>query len=69
VFSRTELLRHVWGYDHVVGGRTVDVHVKRVRSKLGGAPGVRIETVRGVGYRFAGESRISRSGRPVDPSR
>jgi hypothetical protein len=54
VFSRAELLRYVWGYEHVVGGRTVDVHVKRLRAKLGGAPDVCIDTVRGVGYRFAG---------------
>jgi hypothetical protein len=54
VFSRAELLRYVWGYEHVVGGRTVDVHVKRLRAKLGDDPEVRIDTVRGVGYRFAG---------------
>ena len=53
-FSRAELLRYVWGYEHVVGGRTVDVHVKRLRAKLGDDPEVRIDTVRGVGYRFAG---------------
>jgi two-component system OmpR family response regulator len=53
VFSRAELLQHVWGYERIVGGRTVDVHVKRLRAKLGGTPEVRIETVRGVGYRFA----------------
>jgi hypothetical protein len=54
VFSRAELLQYVWGYEHVVGGRTVDVHVKRLRAKLGADPDVRIDTVRGVGYRFAG---------------
>jgi DNA-binding winged helix-turn-helix (wHTH) protein len=54
VFSRAELLQYVWGYEHVVGGRTVDVHVKRLRAKLGDDPAVRIDTVRGVGYRFAG---------------
>jgi hypothetical protein len=54
VYSRAELLRYVWGYEHVVGGRTVDVHVKRLRAKLGTAPDAQIDTVRGVGYRFAG---------------
>jgi hypothetical protein len=61
VFSRGQLLQQVWGYDHVVGGRTVDVHVKRLRAKLGGTPHGRIETVRGVGYRFAGAPRIVRA--------
>jgi hypothetical protein len=54
VYSRAELLRYVWGYEHVVGGRTVDVHVKRLRAKLGTAADAQIDTVRGVGYRFAG---------------
>ena len=54
VYSRAELLRYVWGYEHVVGGRTVDVHVKRLRAKLCAAPDAQIDTVRGVGYRFAG---------------
>jgi DNA-binding winged helix-turn-helix (wHTH) protein len=65
VFSRVQLLRHVWGYDHVVGGRTVDVHVKRLRAKLGAHHGTRIETVRGVGYRFAGDARLVRPGEPL----
>jgi DNA-binding winged helix-turn-helix (wHTH) protein len=65
VFSRAQLLRHVWGYEHVVGGRTVDVHVKRLRSKLGADRGHRIETVRGVGYRSAGEARVLRPGEPL----
>jgi hypothetical protein len=62
VFSRAELLRHVWGYDVAVGGRTVDVHVKRLRAKLGDAPDARIETVRGVGYRFVGERSLIPAG-------
>lgn len=51
VFSRDQLLEEVWGYD--IGGetRTVDVHVRNLRQKLG-APGEMIETVRGVGYRM-----------------
>jgi two-component system response regulator ResD len=52
VLSREELLRKVWGYDYVGDSRTVDVHVRRLRIKLGdgAAP---IETVTGVGYRLA----------------
>lgn len=48
VFSREELLAHVWGYAAVVSTRTVDVHVAQVRAKLG--PDSPIRTVRGVGY-------------------
>jgi DNA-binding response OmpR family regulator len=51
VFSRGQLLRQVWGYDLAGGERTVDVHVRRLRVKLGGR-GPLIVTVRGVGYRF-----------------
>ncbi len=52
VFSREALLSAVWGYDYYGGGRTVDVHVRRVRAKLGQEHAERIKTVRGVGYRF-----------------
>jgi len=51
VFSRDSLLSAVWGYDYYGGARTVDVHVRRVRAKLGEHAG-RIKTVRSVGYRF-----------------
>ena len=52
-FTRPTLLREVWGYDFYGGTRTVDVHIRRLRAKLG--PGFEdlIETVRGVGYRAA----------------
>ncbi|MEX1046368.1 MAG: response regulator transcription factor [Actinomycetota bacterium] len=53
VFSREALLREVWGYDFYGGTRTVDVHVRRLRAKLGPAHEHLIETVRGVGYRAA----------------
>lgn len=53
VCSRNMLLRDVWGYDFFGGTRTVDVHVRRLRAKLGTESHV-IETVRNVGYRFAG---------------
>ncbi len=51
VLSRERLLERVWGYDHFVETRSVDVHVGRLRSKLGPAGG-QIETVVGLGYRF-----------------
>ena len=49
--TRESLLEHVWGYNNSVTTRTVDTHIKRLRSKIGEV-GTRIETVRGVGYRF-----------------
>lgn len=51
VFSREQLLSEVWGYDYFGGTRTVDVHVRRLRAKLGDAEAL-IGTVRNVGYRF-----------------
>jgi DNA-binding response OmpR family regulator len=56
VFTRDALLQKVWGYDYTGESRTVDVHVRGLREKLESDPGnpSRIETVRGVGYRFAG---------------
>lgn len=51
VFTRAELLDSIWGYDYYGGMRTVDVHIRRLRSKLG-AIGSCITTLRGVGYRF-----------------
>jgi DNA-binding response OmpR family regulator len=53
VFTRSALLREVWGYDFYGGTRTVDVHVRRLRAKLGPEHEHLIETVRGVGYRAA----------------
>ena len=52
VFSRESLLTAVWGYDYYGGARTVDVHIRRVRAKLGTEHAARIKTVRSVGYRF-----------------
>jgi DNA-binding response OmpR family regulator len=52
VHTRQAILHHVWGYDYYGGIRTVDVHVRRLRSKLGEHAWM-IETVRSVGYRFA----------------
>jgi DNA-binding response OmpR family regulator len=53
VFTRETLLNRVWGYDFYGGARTVDVHVRRLRSKLENASHSFIETVRNVGYRFS----------------
>lgn len=52
VFTRQQLLQEVWGYDYFGGTRTVDVHVRRLRAKLGPENEHLIGTVRNVGYRF-----------------
>jgi DNA-binding response OmpR family regulator len=54
VFSRDALLNEVWGYDYYGGDRTVDVHVRRLRSKIEDANHTFIETVRNIGYKFTG---------------
>ena len=56
VFTREILLSRVWGYEYYGGARTVDVHIRRLRAKLGEEHAGLIQTVRSVGYRF-GESR------------
>lgn len=53
VFTREALLNHVWGDDYFGGDRTVDVHIRRLRSKIEDETHVYIETVRNIGYRFA----------------
>ncbi len=55
VFTRSQLLQEVWGYDYFGGTRTVDVHVRRLRAKLGIEHELLIGTVRNVGYRFVPE--------------
>ncbi|MEU4243925.1 response regulator transcription factor [Actinoplanes sp. NPDC026619] len=73
VFSRDQLLREVWGYDYFGGTRTVDVHVRRLRAKLGPHCETMIGTVRQVGYKFVAPATGSRlraddaysSARPV----
>ena len=52
VFTREVLLNKVWGYDYFGGTRTVDVHIRRLRSKIEGARHTYIDTVRNIGYRF-----------------
>lgn len=58
VFTRETLLSRVWGYEYYGGARTVDVHIRRLRAKLGEEHAGLIQTVRSVGYRF-GQSRWS----------
>ncbi|GIE82974.1 transcriptional regulator [Actinoplanes philippinensis] len=62
VFSRDQLLREVWGYDYFGGTRTVDVHVRRLRAKLGPRCETMIGTVRQVGYKFVTPPGAERHG-------
>ena len=64
VFTRAQLLQEVWGYDYFGGTRTVDVHVRRLRAKLGAENEALIGTVRNVGYRFVPAK--GGHGRPAD---
>ena len=71
VFTRAQLLQEVWGYDYYGGTRTVDVHVRRLRAKLGPEHEQLIGTVRNVGYRFdPPKDRAAASGDPAsrDPA-
>ena len=52
VFTREVLLNKVWGYEYYGGTRTVDVHIRRLRSKIEGKSAIFIETVRNIGYKF-----------------
>ena len=56
VFTRDDLLDKIWGYDYFGGDRTVDVHIRRLRSKIEQFGHTFIETVRNIGYRFVKES-------------
>ena len=66
VFTRAQLLQEVWGYDYYGGTRTVDVHVRRLRAKLGPDHEALIGTVRNVGYRLVPD-RASASESPETP--
>ncbi len=57
VFTREQLLDHIWGYEYVGDTRTVDVHVKRLREKIKDHAGWSIATVWGIGYKFEVKSR------------
>ncbi len=66
VFTREQLLQEVWGYDYFGGTRTVDVHVRRLRAKLGSDHEALIGTVRNVGYRFVLPAREREKGTAED---
>ena len=66
VFTRGQLLQEVWGYDFFGGTRTVDVHVRRLRAKLGADYEVLIGPVRNVGYRFVPEEAPESLPDPAD---
>jgi DNA-binding response OmpR family regulator len=71
VFTRAQLLQEVWGYDFFGGTRTVDVHVRRLRAKLGSEYESLIGTVRNVGYKAVRPNRGGRGGSsepPEDPT-
>ena len=69
VFTRAQLLQEVWGYDYYGGTRTVDVHVRRLRAKLGTEHEQLIGTVRNVGYRFVLPARGRNTAGPTAPAR
>ena len=68
VFTRAQLLQEVWGYDFFGGTRTVDVHVRRLRAKLGPEYDAMIGTVRNVGYKFVAGGRPSKADAPIAPT-
>ena len=62
MFTREQLVTEVWGYDFFGGTRTVDVHVRRLRAKLGPEHEALIGTVRNVGYKMVPPSRTALGG-------
>jgi DNA-binding response OmpR family regulator len=66
VFTRAHLLQEVWGYDYFGGTRTVDVHIRRLRAKLGPEHDTMIGTVRNVGYRFVPPKQADSEPAPQD---
>ncbi len=68
VFTRAQLLQEVWGYDYFGGTRTVDVHVRRLRAKLGPEHEQLIGTVRNVGYRFDPPNRRNEDAEDAAPA-
>lgn len=65
VYTRENLLNRVWGFDFYGGTRTVDVHIRRIRSKIGDQHESLIQTVRNVGYRFSDASRAPMMAEPI----
>ncbi len=66
MFTRAQLLQEVWGYDYFGGTRTVDVHIRRLRAKLGSEYEALIGTVRNVGYRFVLPQQQGRAAADAD---
>jgi DNA-binding response OmpR family regulator len=66
VFTRAQLLQEVWGYDYFGGTRTVDVHIRRLRAKLGPEREALIGTVRNVGYKFVAQQMSALPSLPDD---
>ncbi|MBB6118312.1 winged helix-turn-helix transcriptional regulator [Nocardiopsis algeriensis] len=66
VFTRAQLLQEVWGYDYFGGTRTIDVHVRRLRAKLGTEYESLIGTVRNVGYRFVPDTSNRNQALPAE---
>lgn len=64
VHSREQLMAGIWGYDHIGDGRTVDVHIARLRRKLGSVHRHRIVTVRRVGYKYVPDQQESPATAP-----
>ncbi len=69
VFTRSHLVQEVWGYDYFGGTRTVDVHVRRLRAKLGNEYEAMIGTVRNVGYKFVRPADVAAARREDERSR
>jgi DNA-binding response OmpR family regulator len=68
VYTRAQLLQDIWGLPYLGGTRTIDVHIRRLRSKLGPEDMGLISTVRGVGYRFETPDRVQSPCEPPEPS-
>ncbi|HKO26051.1 MAG TPA: response regulator transcription factor [Solirubrobacteraceae bacterium] len=68
VFTRAQLLQEVWGYDYFGGTRTVDVHIRRLRAKLGPEHEALIGTVRNVGYKFVAQPMTALPADDATPS-
>lgn len=61
VFTREQLLDHIWGYEYIGDTRTVDVHIKRLREKIKDHPNWSISTVWGIGYKFEDKKRMRKT--------
>lgn len=60
VFTREQLLDHIWGYEYIGDTRTVDVHIKRLREKIKDHPQWSLSTVWGIGYKFEGQKQMKK---------